>query len=163
MTAHQAPLQRAILTLLHELLDGPPGDVAFVLNPGDRGLLTSLATLSADAASARPGGRASVAAHVDHVRYGFELLNRWSRGEDPWAGADYSASWARQEVSDEGWRALREALASESHAWMAAAERIRDASDVEWTGVLASAVHLAYHLGAIRQIAPSASGPPARD
>jgi hypothetical protein len=158
--------QRCLQTLLREVLDGPPAQAAFVLNPGDRGLLASLDMLSAEAASARPVGRSSVAAHVDHLRYGFELLNRWARGEDPWADAsdvNYGASWERQQVSDEQWRALRTALANEAHAWVAASGQRRDWDDVTLTAALSSAVHLAYHVGAIRQIQHAASGPAAAD
>jgi hypothetical protein len=153
----------AVDSLLRELIDGPSEQAAFVLNPGDRGLLASLEALSADAASAQPGGRSSVAAHVDHLRYGFELLNRWAAGEDPWANADYAASWQRQRVSEEQWRTLRTALAHEARAWGKAAAAREDWDDVTLTGAVASAVHLAYHVGAIRQLERAASGPPAKD
>ena len=85
------PIRHSLALLLRELLNGPSDNVAFVLNPGDRGLLASLDALSTEAANARPNGRSSVAAHVDHLRYGFELLNRWARGENPWADANYAA------------------------------------------------------------------------
>jgi hypothetical protein len=162
-TAQPVQLHDSIGALLRELLDGPSETAAFVLNPGDRGLLASLDTLSADAASARPGGRASVAAHVDHLRYGFELLNRWARGENPWADANYAASWERQTVDDEEWRARRAALADEARRWQAAIREPRVWDDDTMKGALGSAVHLAYHLGAIRQIERAASGPPAKD
>lgn len=161
--ATREALHRAFMTLLTELLDGPPGETAFALNPGDRGLLASVARLSAAEASARPGGRSSVAAHVDHLRYGFELLNRWSRGEDPWSSTDYAASWRRQEVSEAEWRALQDALRSEASAWRPYVEQLQDAEEIEWAGILGSLVHLGYHFGAIRQLAPSTSGPRARD
>jgi hypothetical protein len=156
-------IHRSLGLLLRELLDGPSEKAAFVLNPGDRGLLASLDALSATAASARPGGRSSVAAHADHLRYGFELLNRWARGEDPWADANYAASWNRQQVSAQQWRVLRTALADEARAWVKASGERRNWDHVTLAGALASAVHLGYHLGAIRQIQRSASGPPAKD
>jgi hypothetical protein len=156
-------IRRSLGTLLRELLDGPSENAAFVLNRSDRGLLASLDALSAEAASARPGGRSSVAAHVDHLRYGFELLNRWARGENPWADANYAASWERQQVSDEQWRKLRSALADEARMWTTGAGERRHWDDLTLTEALASAVHLAYHLGAIRQIQQTASGPPAKD
>jgi hypothetical protein len=155
--------RHALDRLLQEVLHGPPQGAAFVLNRGDRGLLRSLDGLSAEAASARPGGRASIAAHVDHLRYGFQLLNRWARGDDPWHDADYAASWRRQQVDDEQWRALRAALAGEAGAWAAAARPPRPWDQDGWANALASVVHLAYHLGAIRQIEPAAGGPPAND
>lgn len=149
--------------LLRELLEGPGEEACFVLNPGDRGLLASLDALSADAASQRPAGRSSVAAHVDHLRYGFEVMNRWTPGEDPWSDANFAASWERQQVDDEQWRRLRAAFAEEARRWMAATARPRERDDLALTGTLASVVHLAYHVGAIRQIQPAASGPPAKD
>jgi hypothetical protein len=159
-----ALLRDALLGLLRELTEGPPGGFAFVVNPGDRGVLGSLAALSASEASARPNGRSSVAAHVQHLRYGFQLLNRWIRGDNnAFDGADYSQSWGLQEVTDQEWRELRDALEREARAWMAAVGTPRDWDPVTLGGTIGSVAHLAYHLGAIRQLVASASGPPARD
>ena len=55
----EAMLRKVLVTLLSEALYGPRGD-AFFLNSGDRGLVASLDALSAEIASARPGGRSSV-------------------------------------------------------------------------------------------------------
>lgn len=156
------PLRRALVTLLKELLYGSSGD-AYVLNRGDAGLLASLDRLSADAASAQPNGASSVAAHVDHLRYGFELLNRFARGENPWTDADYAASWRRQHVTDAQWRQLRESTRAEAAAWLAAVADLPVIDDVTAAGMLSSAVHLAYHVGAIRQVAAAARGPRATD
>ena len=96
-----ASIHGALTTLLRELLDGSAAEACWVLNPGDAGLLRSLDQLSAAAASApAPGGGPSIAAHVDHLRYGLALMNRWSQGEDPFGDADYAASWRRLSVSD---------------------------------------------------------------
>jgi hypothetical protein len=149
--------------LLRELFEGPAPDAAFMLNRGDPGLLASLDRLSSAAASARPNGRASVAAHVDHLRYGLSLLNRWARGEDPWADANYAASWERLDVTDRQWRELRDALATEARDWRTAIDQRRVWDNTSLTEAMASAIHLAYHLGAIRQIQLDAGGPPAKD
>ena len=149
--------------LLSELMEGPAPDAAFMLNRGDRGLFASLDELSADAASSQADGRSSVAAHVDHLRYALSLLNRWARGEDPWHEADFGASWKRVRVTDVQWRELREALKIEARAWRSAIGERREWDSTSMTEVMASAAHLAYHLGAIRQIQPRASGPPAKD
>lgn len=157
------PIRRTLVTLLRELIDGPPGEAAYMLNVGDRGLLGSLDGLTAEAASARPNGRSSVAAHVDHVRYGLSLLNRWVGGEkNPWAAADWSESWKRVRVSDDEWTSLRAGLRREAHAWMDGAGRERSVDDIALAGMIGSVAHLAYHLGAIRQLAPAAAGPPER-
>jgi hypothetical protein len=156
-------LSHALTTLLREVLEGPAASGAFVLNRTDKGLLASLDALSADAASIRRDGYSSVAAHVEHLRYGLELLNQWARGEDPWSTANYAMSWQRDRVTGEQWKTLRNALRSEAHAWMSAAARHKDWNEQATTEVIASVVHLAYHLGAIRQIAPATRGPRASD
>ena len=158
-------VQRALLTLLNELAFGASAQDCWVLNRNDPGLLRSLDRLSAEAGSApAPRGGASIAAHVDHLRYGFELLNRYARGENPFATADWTASWRRGTVSEAEWTALRRNLANEIEQWVRFLEQPReDLSEVELTGMLASAAHLGYHLGAMRQINASLRGPPAQD
>jgi hypothetical protein len=154
----------ALLKVLNELIEGPSSEAAWLLNPGDPGFLGSLARLTAAEASAVPeGGGSSIAAHVDHLRYGLELLNLWNRGEEPFADADYSASWKRSTVSQQEWLSLQEALRREASAWREAIRHPRDGSEFEFTGVVAGVAHLAYHLGAIRQINRSSRGPSARD
>jgi hypothetical protein len=153
-----------MVTLLRELLYGPPKEFAFVLNPGDAGLLASLDKLSAEQASARPEGRSSIAAHVDHLAYGLSLTNQWIRGEDdPFSKADYAASWTRQTVNDDEWRARRKRLADEAGAWVNAAGTPREWDLTTLNGALGSIVHLAYHIGAIRQVDAAAHGPRATD
>ncbi|MCI0682684.1 MAG: DinB family protein [Gemmataceae bacterium] len=145
---------RALSKLLGEIFNGPPGNECYLLNPGDPGLVRQLDSITAEAASARPmPGKTTIAAHVDHVRYGLSLLNRWAAGEaNPWASADWDASWRRASVSAEAWRTLRDALRRESDAWQKHAAARTDWDDLTAAGALASAAHTAYHLGAIRQI-----------
>jgi len=136
-----------------------------VLNPGDRGLLKSLVAISADQASrVHDGGGSSIAAHVEHVRYGLEVLNRWARGDqNAFANANYAASWRRTHVSDDEWRARIDQLRSEAVAWRDQVVRPREVDETEATGAVASVVHLAYHMGAIRQMDRALRGPAARD
>jgi hypothetical protein len=146
--------RRALSNLLTELFDGPPAQEAFVLNPGDPGLLRQLDTIDARAASERPvPGRTTIAAHTDHVEYGLSLLNRCAAGEEnPWATADWEASWKRPTVTDEQWKALRDRLRQSAGQWQQAVVARTDWNDMAAAGALASAAHTAYHLGAVRQI-----------
>ena len=161
MTQHTT-LTQAIDTLLSELVDGGTGESCYVLNPTDPGILRSLDRLSAaDASAPGPAGGAYIAAHVDHVCYGFELLNRFAAGVNAFETADYSVSWRRTRVSDEEWSALRRRLRDELEAWRAAVRHLDQDVPLHVTGAIASIVHLAYHLGAIRQIHRAAAGPPA--
>jgi hypothetical protein len=144
--------------LLSELAHGPT-DVAYVLNRGDRGLLASLRSLSAAQASARPDGRSSIASHVHHVRYGLNLINRWARGEDVYGQADWSESWRHQQVNDSEWDALVAGLEHEIRNWQEAMALPRLLDDAALRETIGSVVHLAYHLGAIRQLDAATAGP----
>src|SRR5687767_5446402 len=108
MTNSDFVFHGAIGKLLIEIFEGPPGDEAYILNPGDPGLLRQLESISAATASTRPSpAKPPLAAHADHVLYGLSLLNRWMAGEEnPWAGADWNASWRVASVTEEEWRAL---------------------------------------------------------
>lgn len=153
-----------LVNLLDELVDGAGAEAAFVLNPKDPGLLASLERLSAERASAVPvDGGSSIAAHVDHLRYGLSLMRRWSRGEEPFADAEYQASWQRLTVTDAEWRARIEELRGEASSWRAVLREPRDLNEIGLTGIVSSVVHLAYHVGAIRQIDRATRGPSASD
>src|SRR5687768_18499722 len=93
--------QRALSKMLTEIFNGPPGQEAYVLNPGDPGLLRQLDSIDAAGASNRPmPGKTTIAAHADHVLYGLTLLNRWAAGEpNPWASADWDGRWTRRPVN----------------------------------------------------------------
>jgi hypothetical protein len=154
-------LADSLATLFGELVDGAAGPMCFVLNQGDVGLLRSLDKLPAEAASHSTQGGATIAAHVDHLRYGLSLMNRWGSGETPWDDADWTQSWRISKVSEAEWKKLRADLGTEVRRWLAALRQARDLEQVELTGAIGSIVHLAYHLGAIRQIDRAARGPKA--
>lgn len=153
-------------TPVAELVGGAPDPVTrtYVLNRGDPGLLASLDRRSAAAASVTPDGGPSIAAHADHLRYGLSLLNAWAAGALPPAEAvDWTASWKRSVVAEAEWRALRDALGREAAARAAALSTPRVVSDVEAGWMAGSVAHVAYHLGAIRQLDRAARGPTAED
>jgi hypothetical protein len=157
-------LAATLAMLLAELANGAREEESYVLNGGDPGLLASLEALDAAAASRLVGGASSIAAHVEHVRYGLSLMNRWAGGDpNPWATADWTASWRMTTVSDGEWAERRAALRDELRRW---ADAIRSTGDLEGpalAGVIASVVHLAYHLGAMRQMDRSIRGPSAEE
>ncbi len=156
-------LGNTLPTLFAELIDGAPQSEAYMLNRGDSGLLRSLDKLSASAASAPTPHGSTIAAHVDHLRYGLSLMNRWSAGENPFDDADWTASWRRTRVSAAQWNQLRDELASEAHRWLDTLSRPREMDQGELNSVVGSVAHLAYHIGAIRQIDLSARGPSANE
>lgn len=147
--------------LFSELVDGAnqPGG-AFILNTGDVGLLRSLTKLSADDASRSVNDGATIAAHAQHVRYGLSLMNRWAtEGGNPFADANWDDAWKTSSVDARQWDEIRSGLDDEAHRWLKALGSPRETTVVELSGMIGSIAHLAYHLGAIRQIDKSARGP----
>jgi hypothetical protein len=122
-------------------------------------MLRSLERLSASDASVLTATGSSIAAHVDHVAYGLSLMNRWSQGENPFTTADWAASWKRTRVSEAEWEALRIRLRDEAARWLVVLRTPREVHGIELSGMVGSIAHLAYHLGAIRQINSSIRGP----
>ena len=150
-------------TLFAELVNGvDTSAAAYMLNPGDPGLLRSLSVLTAADASNRSNEGATIAAHVDHLRYGLSLMNRWATGEQQvFENADWSRSWKMTSVSEAEWARLRAQLADECRRWLESLRAARAVNVDELNAVVGTIAHLAYHLGAIRQIARAARGPTA--
>jgi hypothetical protein len=86
-------------------------------------------------------------------------MNRWAAGEDPFASADWNAAWQIGRVSQDEWDRLRAELRTQIESWLVAVVTPRELAMVELNGVIGSVVHLAYHVGAIRQIHAGARGP----
>lgn len=148
-----------LAALFGELTDGTPRSGGYILNPNDSGLFRGLDKLSASAASARTASGSSIAAHVDHVRYGLSLMNRWSAGENPFGDAEWAAAWKKTAVSEDEWQNLRAQLRAEAARWLGVLQTPRDVNEMELKGMIASIAHLAYHIGAIRQMNPALRGP----
>jgi hypothetical protein len=158
MNENDGIFHRAVSKLLVEVFDGPPGEEAYILNPGDPGLLAELDRITAETASARPiPDKPSIAAHADHVHFGLSLLTRWLSGEEnPWVGADWNASWERSRVSEDEWRTLCRDLREKSTVWQNAVAVRSEWDDLSAAGAISTVAHTAYHLGAIRQILAAA-------
>jgi hypothetical protein len=158
---HTTEISPILARLFSELVDGahePTG--GFILNAGDAGLLRSLEEISSADASRSANGGAIVAAHAQHVRYGLSLMNRWaSEGGNPFANANWDEAWKISSVDPAQWEEIRNALGDETHRWLAALGSPREAAATELSGMVASIAHLAYHLGAIRQIEKQTRGP----
>jgi hypothetical protein len=154
MAPTDSVFQRALSKILTEIFDGPPGQEAYLLNPGDPGLLRQLDAIDATTASKQSiSGKPTIAAHVDHLQFGLSVLNRWAAGEaNPFAGADWNASWRRTTVTENEWRTLRDGLRREAQKWRQVVATKTAWDDMAANGGLSTAAHTAYHFGAIRQI-----------
>ena len=146
--------------LFAELVNGPGDAGAFMLNSGDAGLLRSLDKISAADASRSVNDGATIAAHAQHVRDGLSLMNRWAReGGNPFADARWDQAWKTSAVDAGEWDTIRRGLRDEATSWLHVLNTPREVMEVELSGMIGSIAHLAYHLGAIRQINKDARGP----
>ena len=147
--------------LFSELVDGArDSGNAFILNTGDAGLLKSLDKLSAADASRSVNEGATIAAHAQHVRYGLSLMNRWAERvaiRSPMRDGTKPGRFPPWKMA--AWAEIRSGLRDETHRWLEVLRAPREVMDVELAGMIASIAHLAYHLGAIRQINKSVRGP----
>ncbi|RYG31589.1 hypothetical protein EON81_22545 [bacterium] len=119
---------------------------------GKEGIFDALASMDAKVASKKPFRNApSLAAHAYHVLYILRWANTWHGGPEP--QGDWESSWAKQSASSQEWAELQNLIRTEYRRyldWFAAnkdwsPEQIR-------LSTLANLPHLAYHLGAMRQI-----------
>ena len=115
--------------------------------------------MPASEASALTRTGSSIASHVAHLAYGLSLMNRWSQGENPFGNADWATSWKKTTVNESEWEGLRIQLRDQAARWLVVLRTPREVQDVELSGMIGSIAHLAYHVGAIRQISANARGP----
>jgi hypothetical protein len=122
--------------------------------------LRSLDRLSAAEASRSTNDGAIVAAHAQHLQYGLSLLNRWAaNGGNPFADATWDEPWNTREVDARMWDEIRAGVRDEAHRFLAVLREPREVSETEFGWLVGTIAHVAYHLGAIRQIDRQARGP----
>ena len=162
MNTNDSIFQRALSKLLTEIFDGPPGSEAYMLNPGDPGLVAT--------ARIGPGARRLPAANAGqdddrrtrrsrslrlHAPEPLGRAARRTRGPMPTGTRAGNA----QTVTDDEWRTLRDKLRREAEAWQKAVRTRTEWDDITAAGALSSVAHTAYHVGAIRQILAALESP----
>lgn len=144
-------VNNAICQLYVEVFNGtPPGESGTWFVQGGEAMWATLDDLTAAEASARPFPTASsVAAHVIHTDYYLNQTLRWVAGEEP--VDDWPGSWAKQEVTEEEWAAVKDGLRQRVKAFV---DLVASSPNGEHhiIGKLANLGHVAYHLGAVRQL-----------
>ncbi|MBX3110380.1 MAG: DinB family protein [Fimbriimonadaceae bacterium] len=144
-------LNQAVCTLFTEVFEGtPPGAEGTYFVQGGEAMWATLDDLTAAEASTRVfPGASTVAAHTIHTSYYLDLTLRWIAGERP--EGDWPGSWAKQEVTDEEWAGVKEEFRRKVAAFVShVASATPDEGDL--LGMLANLGHVAYHLGAVRQL-----------
>lgn len=146
----------ALSDLLVETFESPPRPGSAYLDQG-AGLFDTLADVSAERAS-RPAfpGATTIAQQVAHVRFYFEVLQRYLSGTLE-GKADWDGSWRTVEVDAAAWDDLRDGLREDYRAVREGLERTPSWGEREMGGAMAVLAHTAYHLGALRQLIKAGS------
>jgi hypothetical protein len=111
--------------------------------------------LSAKAGVSAAGGSIVAAA-------GPPAANAWRKrllGGNPFANARWEEAWKVAAVDALAWDEIRNGLREETQRWLKVLESPREVSGIELAGLISSVAHLAYHVGAIRQISKTLRGP----
>ncbi|PTA67504.1 hypothetical protein [Deinococcus arcticus] len=154
----QHPLD-GILDILRETVEGGrPGQPTAFLDgtgadgSGNHGLLATLEALNAEQASREVLGT-TVAAHTAHTAFHMEVIVRWERDSDR-GPFDWQGSFQPVQVDEAGWAAQRQRVRAAYDALVAFTHSQQDQPVTgDATGGLTGGVaHVAYHLGAIRQL-----------
>jgi hypothetical protein len=126
-------------------LDGTKAD-----GSGNSGLFATLDALSAEQASDPTALGTSVAAHAAHVAFYLEVTVRWAGGDR--GPFDWKGSFEPRVVDEARWQATRNRVRAAYRAVVDLARKTQTWDEDAAGGLAASLAHLAYHLGAIRQI-----------
>jgi hypothetical protein len=139
------------LSVLSEAVEGPQqSDWSIFIDQGT-GVFQTLATVTARQASQAPSpGHTTIVAHTEHTRFHLAGMNAFLRGENP--KLDWAASWKITELDQQGWEKLQHDLKTEYQTFRNFFEE-----NAEWNaravgGAIGLLAHVAYHLGAIRQL-----------
>ncbi|HWG83888.1 MAG TPA: DinB family protein [Deinococcales bacterium] len=143
MTATEVPANKGIAASLRQTMEAEEGKGWFT------GLLPSLSGVDASTASRRPApGRPSVAAHLEHLRYTFAVLNTWLRQEQ--VKPDWEEAWKHNEVDEAAWEALKEGFRAQYARLLAYVGEAGDLEERTYWLLSDNLAHTGYHVGSIR-------------
>jgi len=143
---------RALLTETFENVQGIYLDRA-------TSLTETLAAISSERAS-RPlvAGGATIAGHVEHIRFYIRVLINYIDGVNA-DKIDWKQSWLCHTVSQTEWDSIRAGLSDDYRNLLTHLDSIENwDAERPLGGALAIVAHSAYHLGAIRQMIKEVKG-----
>ncbi|MBX3117564.1 MAG: DinB family protein [Fimbriimonadaceae bacterium] len=151
--AHSIDFQQATTTLLRECFEGVPQsqDYSWFIQRNEA-LFDSFDSVTAEQASTHPAPDCStIAAHTYHILFAMRWANNLQGGPEP--VGTWETSWDKQSVNEAEWKELVATVRSECNSFVAWFEKNEDWSDEDnLIGALNVLPHMAYHLGAIRQL-----------
>lgn len=144
------PLLDQVLELLRETFEGAlPGQGTQYLDH-DSGIRATLSGITAEEASRRVDGRPSIAAHARHMNFHLRVTGEWILGDH--SRRDWIGSFEPQTVTKEEWEGVKRDLEASRTELERVLRSLAPEKFVEEGGGMGAIAHLAYHLGAIRQL-----------
>jgi len=139
-----------VVDLLRETFEGGlPGQGTQYLDHSS-GIRSTLRSLTAEQASRRFEGHPSIVAHVRHMNFHLRVTSEWILGDH--SRRDWAQSFEPQSVSAEEWPKLLQELEASRQELVRVIESLTPERFAEEGGAIGATAHLAYHLGAIRQV-----------
>lgn len=141
-------------SLLRETFDGGlPGEGTAYLDHAS-GIHPTLKPITAAQASQRHGAHPSIAAHVRHMNFHLRVSYEWVQGDH--SKRDWKGSFEPQTVTETEWQALQREIEASRIEFLRVMKALPPDRFVAEGAGLGAIAHLAYHLGAIRQLLPEA-------
>ena len=142
-------LKQAVDLLRETFEGGLPGQGTQYLDHSS-GIRSTLSSLTAEQASKRPDGHPSIAAHARHMSFHLRVTSEWILGDH--SKRDWVASFEPQTVNEEEWARIKKELESSRGELIRVIESLPPERFAEEGAAVGAITHLAYHLGAIRQV-----------
>ncbi len=142
-------LEQAVDLLRETYEGGVPGQGTQYLDHSS-GIRSTLSGLTAEQASRRPDGHPSIAAHARHMNFHLRVTSEWILGDH--SKRDWPASFEPQTVNEEEWARLKQDLEASRRELVRVLESLTPERFAEEGAAVGAITHLAYHLGAIRQL-----------
>lgn len=149
-------LMNEIAELMRETFEGGrPGEGTQYLDQ-DSGIRATLKGLTAAQASLVIGKHPSIAGHVRHMIFHVKVAYEWIAGDH--RKRDWKGSFLPYAVTSEDWTKLLTEIEEARTKYLQVLGTLPPDNLVSDGGAMGVIAHLAYHLGAIRQLLPAAQG-----
>ncbi len=139
-----------VAELLRETFEGGlPGQGTQYLDHAS-GIRSTLAAITPEQASRRIDGHPRIAAHARHMNFHLRVTSEWIQGDH--RKRDWLGSFEPQTVTAAEWAALSQELETYRAELTRVLRSLTPERFLEEGAGLGAIAHLAYHLGAIRQL-----------
>jgi hypothetical protein len=143
-------LLKEVAELLRETFEGGlPGEGTRYLDHAS-GIRATLGALDAEQASRSRHGHPSIAAHARHMNFHLRVVAEWMQGVR--IKRDWKGSFEPGVVSADEWARLQSELEKSRAEFLRVLESLPPETFASEGAGMDAVVHLAYHLGAIRQL-----------